>query len=58
MSASLKTFSLTEYEANIGSEGLNELLDSFSCPVNPEVENFSMQNRPIDCHDRRPHEKF
>lgn len=40
MSASLKTFSLAEYEANIGSEGLNELLDSFSCPVNPEVENF------------------
>ena len=40
MSAGLKTFSLTEYEANIGGEGLNEFLDSFSCPINPEVEHF------------------
>lgn len=40
MSSGLKTFSLAEYEANLGVEGLREFLDSFSCPVNPEVERF------------------
>ena len=40
MSAGLKTFSLLEYEANIGAEGLKEFLDTYSCPINPEVEDF------------------
>lgn len=40
MSTGVRKASLTEYEAFMGGEDLKRFLDSFSCPINPEVENF------------------
>jgi hypothetical protein len=40
MSTGVRVVSLSEYEASMGVEDLKRLLDTFSCPINPEVENF------------------
>ena len=40
MSTGVRVVSLSEYDAFMGGEDLKRLLDSFSCPINPEVENF------------------
>ena len=40
MSTGLRTFTLPEWEAILGRDGLDRLINSFSCPVNAEVESF------------------
>ena len=40
MSTGLRTFTLPEWEAILGRDGLDRLIGSFSCPVNAEVESF------------------
>ena len=40
MSTGIRTFTLPEWEAILGRDDLERLIESFSCPVNGEVENF------------------
>lgn len=40
MSTGIRTFTLPEWEAILGRDDLERLIESFSCPVNAEVENF------------------
>jgi hypothetical protein len=40
MSPEVKLLTLLEARQTIGASGLSELLDSFSCPLNKEVEGF------------------